>query len=184
MERVEWGMPGQVRAAGMQKQTNPPSAASTGKRSVRSGVRLSRPRRPRGTIAAMIAMRRVAPSSQLSMPKPFTDKTGSGLHVHTSLWSTAGDELFLDEDDSRGLGLSEMAYSFMAGVIDHARPLAALILGELNEHLYLLALLQVVSEGLLHQVLHQGLPQRVTSLGGRLLLHLHLGDRRGTLLLL
>ena len=28
------------------------------------------------------------------MPKPFTHLTGSGLHVHTSLWSDDGDELF------------------------------------------------------------------------------------------
>ena len=41
------------------------------------------------------------------MPKPFTDLTGNGCHFHMSLWD--GDNLFLDEDDPRGLGLSETA---------------------------------------------------------------------------
>ena len=40
------------------------------------------------------------------MPKPFTDLTGNGCHFHMSLWD--GDtNLFLDENDPRGLGLSE-----------------------------------------------------------------------------
>ena len=37
------------------------------------------------------------------MPKPFTELTGNGCHFHMSLWD--GDtNLFLDEDDPRGLG--------------------------------------------------------------------------------
>ena len=48
------------------------------------------------------------------MPKPFTDLTGNGCHFHLSLWD--GDtNLFLDEDDARGLGLSETAYHFIGG---------------------------------------------------------------------
>ena len=43
------------------------------------------------------------------MPKPFTNLTGNGCHFHMSLWD--GDtNLFLDENDPRGLGLSETAY--------------------------------------------------------------------------
>ena len=42
------------------------------------------------------------------MPKPFTNLTGNGCHFHMSLWD-GETNLFLDEDDPRGLGLSEPA---------------------------------------------------------------------------
>ena len=54
------------------------------------------------------------------MPKPFTHLTGNGCHFHMSLWD--GDtNLFLDESDPRGLGLSETAYHFIGG-LQGARP--------------------------------------------------------------
>ncbi len=49
------------------------------------------------------------------MPKPFTHLTGNGCHFHMSLWRD-GENLFLDEDDPRGLGLSETAYQFIGGL--------------------------------------------------------------------
>ena len=55
------------------------------------------------------------------MPKPFSNLTGNGGHLHVSLWDPAGEtNLFEDEDDPRGLGLSPLAYAFLGGVIDHA----------------------------------------------------------------
>ena len=39
------------------------------------------------------------------MPKPFSHLTGNGCHFHMSLWD-GETNLFLDEDDKRGLGLS------------------------------------------------------------------------------
>ena len=69
------------------------------------------------------------------MPKPFTHLTGSGLHVHSSLWSDDGEELFLrEEGDPRGLGLTEMAYSFTAGVIEHGRALAGVCAPTVNSY--------------------------------------------------
>jgi glutamine synthetase len=60
------------------------------------------------------------------MAKPFADQTGSGLHVHFHLADAkSGKNLFLDESDSRGLGLSQTAYQFLGGVVDHARALSA-----------------------------------------------------------
>jgi glutamine synthetase len=60
------------------------------------------------------------------MPKPFTDRTGSGLHVHFHLADVAtGNNVFLDEGDKRGLGLSQAAYHFLGGLIHHARALCA-----------------------------------------------------------
>lgn len=54
------------------------------------------------------------------MPKPFGHLTGSGLHLHLSLWGTGGEELFLDEGDARGLGVSALGYAFIGGVLAHA----------------------------------------------------------------
>lgn len=60
------------------------------------------------------------------MPKPFSDRTGSGLHVHFHLADAdSGKCLFDSNDDRRGLGCSEMAYHFIGGVLHHARALCA-----------------------------------------------------------
>jgi glutamate---methylamine ligase len=57
------------------------------------------------------------------MPKPFVDLTGSGCHVHVSLWQD-GRNLFADAAGE--LGLSTLAYHFMGGVMEHAEALCAL----------------------------------------------------------
>lgn len=70
------------------------------------------------------------------MPKPFTDRTGTGLHFHLSLWSGA-EALFPAEgadDGGRGLGLSGLAYSFIAGVLDHAPALQAFLAPTVNSY--------------------------------------------------
>ena len=60
------------------------------------------------------------------MAKPFSDRTGSGGHVHFHVADAAsGDNLFLDEDDEQGLGLSEFAYHFIGGIFAHAPALCA-----------------------------------------------------------
>ena len=62
------------------------------------------------------------------MPKPFANLTGSGLHMHSSLWDAeTGAELFADPGDPRGLGLSAMAYRYIGGLIAHAPALAAVL---------------------------------------------------------
>jgi glutamine synthetase len=67
------------------------------------------------------------------MPKPFTNLTGNGCHFHMSLWD--GDtNLFLDEDDPRGLGLSETAYRFIAGLKKHARAYSAVTAPTVNSY--------------------------------------------------
>ena len=61
------------------------------------------------------------------MPKPFANLTGNGAHLHVSLWDPAGkNNLFADDKDKRGLGLSKLAYSFLGGVIDHAEAVLAI----------------------------------------------------------
>jgi glutamine synthetase len=60
------------------------------------------------------------------MAKPFANRTGSGAHMHFHLAeASSGKNLFLDPADSRGLGLSALAYQFIGGVLDHARALCA-----------------------------------------------------------
>jgi glutamine synthetase len=67
------------------------------------------------------------------MPKPFTNLTGNGCHFHMSLWD--GDtNLFLDEDDPRGLGLSETAYHFLGGLKKHAKAYIGVTASTVNSY--------------------------------------------------
>jgi glutamine synthetase len=67
------------------------------------------------------------------MPKPFTHLTGNGCHFHMSLWD--GDtNLFLDENDPRGLGLSDTAYRFIAGLKKHAKAYSAVTAPTVNSY--------------------------------------------------
>jgi glutamine synthetase len=59
------------------------------------------------------------------MPKPFRDRTGSGCHVHMSLWRGATNVMD-DASDPRGLGLSALGYSFLAGLLANADALCAI----------------------------------------------------------
>ena len=68
------------------------------------------------------------------MPKPFSHLTGNGLHMHLSLWSSEGDELFMDTADPRNLGVSELGYSFIAGLLDHAQGLTAITCPTVNSY--------------------------------------------------
>jgi len=67
------------------------------------------------------------------MPKPFTTLTGNGCHFHMSLWKD-GVNVFLDEADPRGLGLSELAYNFVGGLKAHARAYSALTAPTVNSY--------------------------------------------------
>ncbi|MHA3018941.1 type III glutamate--ammonia ligase [Mycobacterium sp. BMJ-28] len=70
------------------------------------------------------------------MPKPFADRTGSGLHLHLSLTS-AGTPVFPAQDDAldtRGLGLSDTAYGFIGGILDHACALQAVVAPTVNSY--------------------------------------------------
>jgi glutamine synthetase len=69
------------------------------------------------------------------MPKPFGNLTGSGLHLHSSLWDAkTGAELFPDPQDSRGLGLSELAYHYIGGLIAHGPAMAAVTCPTVNSY--------------------------------------------------
>lgn len=67
------------------------------------------------------------------MPKPFAEKTGSGLHLHLSLTS-AGTPVFPSAEDARGLGLSDTAYGFIGGILEHACALQAVVAPTVNSY--------------------------------------------------
>jgi len=67
------------------------------------------------------------------MPKPFGDRTGNGMHMHLSLSDAAG-PIFPDPADEKGLGLSATAYGFIAGILDHASALQAVIAPTVNSY--------------------------------------------------
>jgi glutamine synthetase len=69
------------------------------------------------------------------MPKPFAHLTGNGCHFHVSLWS-GGENLFACDpaDDARGLGLSKLAYHFMAGLKANASAYIALTAPTVNSY--------------------------------------------------
>jgi glutamine synthetase len=69
------------------------------------------------------------------MPKPFGHLTGNGLHMHTSLWDLGGStELFRDQADGRGLGLSKLAYYYIGGLLAHAAAMTALTCPTVNSY--------------------------------------------------
>ncbi len=67
------------------------------------------------------------------MPKPVYGINGSGMHCHQSLFDIkTGENLFFDaKDDAK---LSKLAYSFIAGQLDHARALAAVVAPTVNSY--------------------------------------------------
>jgi glutamine synthetase len=61
------------------------------------------------------------------MAKPFSNRTGSGAHIHYHIADTkSGENLFTDLEDQRGFGLSKLAYHFLGGVLKHAAALCAI----------------------------------------------------------
>jgi glutamine synthetase len=71
------------------------------------------------------------------MPKPFANKTGNGAHFNMSLADAkTGKNLFAIDakKDPRGLGLSPLGYSFIAGVIRHGRALCAVLAPTVNSY--------------------------------------------------
>lgn len=67
------------------------------------------------------------------MPKPFSNRTGTGMHMHLSI-SDGTSNLFADPRDPRQLGLSPLAYQFMAGLLAHAPALTAICAPTINSY--------------------------------------------------
>ena len=67
------------------------------------------------------------------MPKPFKGLTGSGMHVHLSVWNEDGTQNAF-ADKSRELGLSEQGRHFLGGIMAHASALAAITNPTVNSY--------------------------------------------------
>jgi glutamine synthetase len=68
------------------------------------------------------------------MPKPFADRTGTGAHFHVSLGNAQVRNLFHDDADPQGMGLSALGYHFLAGLLAHAPALAAVCAPTVNSY--------------------------------------------------
>ena len=67
------------------------------------------------------------------MPKPFFGINGSGMHTHQSLWDIKRDRnAFSDPKDA--YGLSETARQYIAGVLEHARGMIAVLAPLVNSY--------------------------------------------------
>jgi len=65
------------------------------------------------------------------MPKPIAGINGSGMHTHLSLFEN-GDNAFHDENDE--FNLSDTAYSFLGGILEHAPALTAICNPTVNSY--------------------------------------------------
>lgn len=68
------------------------------------------------------------------LPKLSATTTGNGMHVHCSMQDESGNNLFHDKNDPNGMGLSLLAYQFLAGVMKHAKALTALLCPSVNSY--------------------------------------------------
>jgi glutamine synthetase len=68
------------------------------------------------------------------MPKPFSNRTGSGAHFHVSLGSAKQKNVFYDAKDKSGMGLSKTAYHFLGGILAHARAFSAVAAPTVNSY--------------------------------------------------
>ena len=71
------------------------------------------------------------------MPKPFANKTGNGAHFNMSLYDLeTGANIFAcdPKDDPRGIGLTEIGYNFIGGILKHGPALCAAFAPTVNSY--------------------------------------------------
>lgn len=68
------------------------------------------------------------------MPKPDPKRAGNGMHFHLSIASAESSNLFHDDTDPQGMGLSKMAYHFIAGLLAHGPALCAFCAPTVNSY--------------------------------------------------
>lgn len=67
------------------------------------------------------------------MPKPFPHLTGNGCHFHVSVWDRDG-RTNLFHDEAGELGISQLGYHFLGGLLAHAMGLAAITNPTVNSY--------------------------------------------------
>jgi len=68
------------------------------------------------------------------MPKPFSHRTGTGSHFHLSIGTASQKNAFYDPNDGRALGLSQLGYWFLGGLLAHAPALTAICAPTVNSY--------------------------------------------------
>jgi glutamine synthetase len=66
------------------------------------------------------------------MPKPIFGENGSGMHVHQSLFDKEDENVFFDPKDK--YKLSETAYGFIAGQLEHVKAMSAVLAPTVNSY--------------------------------------------------
>ena len=67
------------------------------------------------------------------MPKPFVHLTGNGCHAHISVWDKDGKN-WLSREEKDELGISEMGYHFLGGLMKHADGMTAITNPTVNSY--------------------------------------------------
>ncbi len=67
------------------------------------------------------------------MPKPFSHLTGNGCHAHVSLWDQAGEKNRFHHNSDE-LGLSQLAYRFLGGIMHNVEGLASIFNPTVNSY--------------------------------------------------
>ncbi|MFK7880471.1 type III glutamate--ammonia ligase [Roseobacter sp.] len=67
------------------------------------------------------------------MPKPFSNLTGNGCHVHHSVWTTDGKTCVFASDEDE-MGLSQTAYHFLGGLMTHGAAMCAITNPTVNSY--------------------------------------------------
>jgi len=88
-------------------------------------------------LTARMVIKKVAEEHNLYatfMPKPLFGVAGNGMHIHQSIFSTVknAENLFADPKDS--YGLSQLAYSYLAGVLKHMQEISAITSPLINSY--------------------------------------------------
>jgi glutamine synthetase len=68
------------------------------------------------------------------MPKPITGKNGSGMHIHQSLSDENGKNLFYDANDNQNFQLSQLAKSFISGILHNIKEISAVLSPTVNSY--------------------------------------------------
>lgn len=94
--------------------------------------------------------------------------TGSGMHLNSSLCDPKTNRnLFGDPDDKRGLGLSQVAYYFIGGVLHHTRALCAAVAANVNSYKRLIHPGHWAADGVFYAPGHRGAAVRVPLMAGK-----------------
>ena len=102
------------------------------------------------------------------LAKPGDNFTGSGMHMNSSLCDPkSGRNLFGDPKDDRGLGLSQLCYYFIGGILDHTRALCAAVASNVNSYKRLIHPGHWAADGVFYAPGHRGAAVRVPRTAGK-----------------